>query len=63
MVDKTIFGNYADENTSFSSKEDIDQVIRNTEEFCIPLLKCFKNSKIKINPFKYHLLLSGNKRC
>lgn len=45
MVEKTIFGNYADENTSFSSKEDIDQVIRNTEEFCIPLLNVLRIAK------------------
>lgn len=58
MLDKTYFASYAIKTST--KKGNFDQVIRNIQKISIPLLQWFENEKIKINPDKCNLLLSGN---
>ena len=60
MLDQTNFASYADDNTPYTKKENAEEVIRTLEEVAKPLLKWFKDNKMKLNPYyKCSLLLSA----
>ena len=50
--------NYADDNTPFTCKDDINSVIEQLEKDSKTLLNWFSNNALKANPDKFHLLLS-----
>ena len=59
MLEHTYFASYADDNTLYTVNENAIEVIRTLEQICKPLLKWFKDNKMKLNPHKCHLILSG----
>ena len=59
MLQHTYFASYADDNTLYTVNENAIEVIRTLEQICKPLLKWFKDNKMKLNPHKCHLILSG----
>ena len=50
--------NYADDNTPFSTVQDINSVINKIESNSIKLFQWLANNVVKANPEKSHLLLS-----
>ena len=50
--------NYADDNTPFSTAQDINSVINKIESNSIKLFQWLANNVVKANPEKSHLLLS-----
>ena len=50
--------NYADDNTPFTCKGNINLVIKQLEKDSTILLNWFSNNALKANPDKFHLLLS-----
>ena len=57
MLDHTYFASYADDNTPYT--RNVEEVIRTLEQIFKPLLQWFKDNKMKLNPDKCHLILSG----
>ena len=55
----TYFASYADDNTPYTVNENTEEVIRALEQISKPLLKWFKDNKMKLNPAKGHLMLGG----
>ena len=51
--------NYADDNTPYVCHLDFNIVAQNLENASDKLLKWFANNKMKVNPDKYHFLLTG----
>ena len=54
--------NFADDNTPFTSANNIDDLIDSLEKAASSLLKWFKDNLIKGNPDKCHLLVSTNEK-
>ena len=59
MLDHTYFASYADDNTPYTRNKNAEEVIRTLEQIFKPLLQWFKDNKMKLNPDKCHLILSG----
>ena len=59
MPDYTYFASYADYNTPYTLNENAEEVTRTLEQISKPLLKWFEDNKMKLNPDKCHLILSG----
>ena len=57
LDDRTVV-NYADDNTPFSTAQDINSVINKIESNSIKLFQWLANNVVKANPEKSHLLLS-----
>ena len=62
IMNQTEFAYYADDNTPYTSGQDIDNVIRTLENDSVKLFKCFSNNQMKVNKDKCHLLLSNKER-
>ena len=56
------FASYADNNTPYTSGQNIDTVIRTLENDADRLLKQFSNNQMKTNKNKCHLLLNNKER-
>ena len=56
------FASYADNNTPYTSGQNIDAVIRTLENDADRLLKQFSNNQMKTNKNKCHLLLNNKER-
>ena len=54
------FTSYADNNTSYTEHESIDQVISRLEETDKSLFKWFTDNQMEANPGKCHLLLNNS---
>ena len=54
--------NFADNNTSFTSANNIDKLIDSLEKASSSLFKWFKDNLFKGNPGKYHSLVSTNEK-
>ena len=52
MLDHTYFMSYAVENTLCIVNENVQEVIRTFKQISKPLLKSFKDNKMKLNPDK-----------
>ena len=52
--------NYADDNTSYTSSNDVRRLVKSFEEVSKELFKWFDNSLMKSNPVKFHLRVSAN---
>ena len=52
--------NFADDNTPFTSANNIDDLIHSLEKASSSLFKWFKDNLFKSNPDKCHLLISTN---
>ena len=61
-MNETKFATYADDNTSYTSDQNIDNVIRTLENDSVRLFKWFSNNQTKANKDKCHLLLSNKER-
>ena len=59
MLDHTYFASYADDNAPYTVNENTEEVIRSLEQISKPFLQWFKDNKMKLNPDKCHLVLSG----
>ena len=59
ILDHTYFASYADDNTPYTVNENTEEVIQALEQISKPLLKWFKDNKMKLNPAKGYLMLSG----
>ena len=59
MLDHTYFASYADDSTPYTRNKNAEEVIRTLEQIFKPLLQWFKDNKMKLNPDKCHLILSG----
>ena len=59
ILDHTYVASYANDSTRYTVNEDAGEVIRTLEQISRPLLQWFKDNKIKLNPNKCHLILSG----
>ena len=55
-MNDTEFASYADDNTHYTSGQNIDNVIKTLENDSVRLFKWFSNNKMKANKDKYHLL-------
>ena len=62
IMNETEFASYADDNTPYTSGQDIDNVIRTIENNSIRLFKWFSNNQMKANKDKCHPLLSNKER-
>ena len=51
---------YADDNTPYTSSNDVNGLIKSLEEASEKLLKWFDGNLMKSNPDKCHLLVSTN---
>ena len=61
ILNKTDIANYADDNTPYTSSNDVTGLINSSlEETSKDLFKWFDNNLIKSNPDKCHLLVSAN---
>ena len=58
-MNETEFASYADNNTPYTSGQNIDNVIRTLENDSVRLFKWFSNNQMKANKDKCHLLLSN----
>ena len=58
MLDHTYFASYADDNTPYTINENVEEVIRNSEQISKPPLQWCKDNKMKLNSDKCHLILS-----
>ena len=54
--------NFADDNSPYSCCTDIDSVIERLQNDSMILLQWFENNMLKVNPEKFHLLLSDNNK-
>ena len=54
--------NFADDNTPYTSANNIDELIDSLEIVSSNLFKCFKDHLLKHNPDKCHLLVSTNEK-
>ena len=61
-MSETEFASYADNNTPYTSGQNIDNVIRTLENDSVRLFKWFSNNQMKANKDKCHLLLSNKER-
>ena len=61
-MNETEFASYADNNTPYTSGQNIDNVIRTLENDSVRLFKWFSNNQMKANKDKCHLLLSNKER-
>ena len=61
-MNETEFATYADDNTPYTSGQNIDDVIRTLENDSVRLFKWFSNNQMKANKYKCHLLLSNKER-
>ena len=52
--------NYADDNTPYTSSNDVNGLVKNLEEASKRLFKWFSGNLMKSNPDKCHLLISTN---
>ena len=59
MPHQTYLASYTDDKTPYTVNSNAEEAIRKLEETAKPLLKWFKDKKMKLNPDKYHVLLSG----
>ena len=62
IMNKTEFASYADDNTPYTSGQNIDNVIRTLENDSVRLFKWFSNNQMKANKDKCHPLLSNKER-
>ena len=62
MLDHTYFASYADDSSPYTVNQNAEEVIRTLKEISKPLLKWFRGNKMKLNPDKCHLILSGKVR-
>ena len=60
ILSKTDIANYADDNTPYTSSNDVNGLIKNLEEASKKLFKSFDDNLMKSNPDKCHLLVSTN---
>ena len=60
ILSKTDIANYADDNTPYTSSNDVNGLIKNLEEASKKLFKSFDDNLMKSNPDKCHLLVSAN---
>ena len=60
ILNKIDIVNYADDNTPYTSSNDVNGLIKSLEEASKELLKWFDNNLMKSNPDKCHLLVSTN---
>ena len=61
-MNETEFASYADNNTPYTSGQNIDNVIRTLENDSVRLFKWFSNNQMKANMDKCHLLQSNKER-
>ena len=61
-MNETEFASYADNNTPYTSGQNIDAIIRTLENDADRLLKQFSNNQMKTNKNKCHLLLNNKER-
>ena len=62
IMNETEFASYADDNTPYTSGQNIDNVIRSLENDSVRLFKWFSDNQMKANKDKCHLLLSNKER-
>ena len=55
------FTGYANDNTLFAVADNIEDVIRSSEEVGENLITWFSNNQMKLNPDKFHLPLNTKK--
>ena len=60
ILNKSLFANYADDNSPFACAKDISNVIFQLEEDSNTLLEWVKNNGLKANPDKFHIILNGS---
>ena len=60
ILNKIDITNYADDNTPYTSSNDVNGLIKSLEEASKELLKWFDDNLMKSNPYKCHLLVSTN---
>ena len=60
IVNKIDIANYADDNTPYTSSNDVNGLIKSLEEASKELFKWFDDNLMKSNPDKCHLLVSTN---
>ena len=58
FTDTSNLVNYADDNTPYVCKDDINSVINHLKDDSETLLQWFSNNTLKANPDKFHLILS-----
>ena len=59
IMNETEIASYADDNTPYTSCQNIGNVIRTLENDSVRLFKWFSNNQMKANKDKCHLLLSN----
>ena len=59
IMNETEIASYADDNTPYTSCQNIDNVIRTLENDSVRLFKWFSNNQMKANKDKCHLLLTN----
>ena len=62
IMNKTEFASYADDNTPYTSGQNIDNVIRSLENDSVRLFKWFSDNQMKANKDKCHLPLINKER-
>ena len=62
IVNSTDIANYADDNTSYATANDIDSLIVSLEEASKSLFNWFDNNLVKSNTDKCHVLVSFNEK-
>ena len=58
MISNINIASYADDNTSYISADNIDDLIKSLEEASTALFQWFDNSFLKNNLGKFHLLIN-----
>ena len=56
IMNETEFASYTDDNTPYTSSQNVDNVIRTLVNDSVSLFKWFSNNQMKTNKDKYHLL-------
>ena len=59
-IDNRNIASYADDNTTYTSDFNLEKVIQKPELITKNLFKWFKNSQMKTNTDKCHLLVTGD---
>ena len=62
IINETEFASYADDNTPYTSDQNIDDVIKTLENNSVNLFKWFSNNQMKANKDKCHFIPSNKER-
>ena len=60
IMENIFIASYADDNTPYTTRNSIEEVIQKLENAAQTLFQCFRDNQMKANPDKCHFLCNSN---